>query len=151
MSGRENKTITAFFAEDHDEIDAILKAADFSDAAAALARLREFDRRLERHIVWEEEVLFPAAAREQPGLANGPIAMMRLEHAAIRKSKAHALDLLAGGDGAGARGAVNEMLGVLDVHNMKEERVLYPACDQLLAAGEIADLIDLFVTSARRV
>ena len=80
-------TISEFFATDHDEIDAILAAVNFDAPVEALARLKEFDRRLERHIVWEEEVLFPAAARAEPGLGRGPIAVMKMEHVEIRDAK----------------------------------------------------------------
>lgn len=146
-----NRTISGFFEKDHDEIDAILAAADFSDPAAALPRLREFDRRLERHIAWEEESLFPAAARADQGMTGGPVAVMKMEHAAIRKTKTQALERLAAGDAAGARVAVDEMLSILTSHNMKEEQILYPACDQILAATEVSRLIDLFTASGGSV
>ena len=143
------RTVSAFFEKDHDEIDALLAAVDFKDAAAALPKLQEFDRRLERHIVWEEEVLFPAAARAEPELARGPIAVMRLEHVDIRAGKSRALECLRKADGAGARSRIDEMLAVLSGHNMKEEHMLYPACDELIPAEEVGRILDLLEASPR--
>jgi iron-sulfur cluster repair protein YtfE (RIC family) len=145
----EKTTISAFFAKDHDEIDAILAAVDFKNPAAALPKLREFDQRLERHIVWEEEVLFPAAARAEPRLGQGPIAVMLMEHVAIRAAKSKALDCLAKADGAGARGRIEEMLAVLSGHNMKEEHMLYPACDDLIPAEETERILALLAGFSR--
>lgn len=140
-------TISAFFEKDHGEIDAILAAVDFVVPAAGLVKLKEFDRRLERHIVWEEDVLFPAAARVERGLAQGPIAVMKLEHVEIRASKALALDRMNAGDGEGARSFIQRMLAVLEGHNMKEERILYPACDDLIPAEEAGRILELLAGS----
>jgi regulator of cell morphogenesis and NO signaling len=143
----ENRTISAFFEKDHDEIDAILAAVDFKDAAAALPKLQEFDRRLERHIVWEEDVLFPAADRAAPQLGRGPIAVMLMEHVEIRAAKVRASECLRKGDGAGAQSYIAKMLTVLSGHNMKEEQMLYPACDQALPAEEVERMIELLESS----
>ncbi|MDP3541455.1 MAG: hemerythrin domain-containing protein [Elusimicrobiota bacterium] len=141
-------TISAFFAKDHDEIDAILSRADFREPAAALLILKEFDYRLERHIIWEETVLFPAAARVEPALARGPIPVMLMEHIAIRAAKAKALELLAKGDGLGALARIQEMLVVLAAHNRKEESVLYSACDRLIPKEEAESMLSLLASSA---
>jgi regulator of cell morphogenesis and NO signaling len=139
----DKQTISEFFSKDHDEIDAVLAEVDLTDAAAAYATLREFDRKLERHIVWEEDVLFPAAGRAAPQLACGPIAAMRAEHVEIRAMKAHALELLKKGDASGGRTFVEDMLAVLAAHNMKEEHMLYPACDLVIAPAEVDKILDL--------
>ena len=125
--------ISGFFEKDHDEIDQILATVDCARPGEALPRFEEFDRRLERHIVWEESLLFPSAVDAAPHLEQGPVGMMKMEHVRIRASKAEAVRCLRGGDAAGARRAIEEMLEALGPHNMKEERILYPLCDQLLA------------------
>lgn len=122
-------SLAGFFEADHDEVDALLESVPFEDPAAALPLLREFDRRLERHIVWEEELLFPAAAQAAPMLGAGPIPVMLDEHSEIRAAKAAALAALERGDGAAARRAIERMTAVLAPHNRKEEMILYPACD----------------------
>ena len=58
----EQNTITAFFEQDHDRLDELfktfqeLKRSDFSKAQEAF---KEFKVGLQRHIVWEEDLLFP--------------------------------------------------------------------------------------------
>lgn len=142
------ETISGFFAKDHDEIDAILSRADFRDPAAALPILKEFDYRLERHIIWEETVLFPAAARVDPALAQGPIPVMLHEHIVIRAAKAKALESLRRGDGMAAMTRIQEMLVVLAAHNAKEESILYPSCDRLIPRDEAASLLSVLASSA---
>ena len=68
-------TITEFFEQDHKEIDALVEGLTF-DSPRALERFERFDARLERHIHWEESLLFPAAARHAPQLQAGPIGVM---------------------------------------------------------------------------
>lgn len=137
----DRDAITTFFEKDHDEIDALLAGVDFS-APAAAASLAEFDRRLERHIVWEEDILFPAAARLAPPLADGPIAVMRAEHRAIRALKTAARAALEAGDAVAARARVAEMLDVLGPHNRKEEQILYPMCDRVLDGAGVRAVLD---------
>ena len=144
----EPNAIAAYFERDHDEIDALLASVDFADLKTALARFAEFDRRLERHIVWEEGTLFPAAARVAPALEEGPIAVMKMEHVAIRGLKQAALDALRRGDAPSARRLVAEMLQVLSPHNMKEEHMLYPACDGYLAGPAARAVMDEIKASA---
>lgn len=140
MAG-DDETISVFFEKDHDEIDALLADIDFERPAEALPLFSEFDRRLERHIVWEETALFPAAGRLAPGLAHGPIAVMLDEHRFIRKERLEALTALRAGDGRGAKRHVEAMLDVLGAHNMKEEQMLYPMCDRVLAGAEAGRIL----------
>lgn len=144
----KTETISGFFARDHDEIDAILARADFRDPASALPILKEFDYRLERHIIWEETVLFPAAARVDPALAQGPIPVMLSEHIAIRAAKAKAMESLRQGDGMAAMTRIQEMLVILAAHNAQEERVLYPSCDRLIPKEEAGSMLALLASSA---
>ena len=133
--------ISRFFEKDRDEIDQILATVDCARPDEALPRFEEFDRRLERHIVWEESLLFPATVSAAPHLEHGPVAVVKLEHANIRAAKSEAVQCLRGGDESGARRSIERMLNVLQPHNMKEERMLFPACDQFLAGSAAADLL----------
>lgn len=144
-----DEMISDFFKKDHDEIDALLSAVDFDRPKEALPLFAEFDRRLERHIVWEEDILFPAAARLAPPLAHGPIAVMLEEHILIRKDKREALERLRAGDGPGAKRCVAAMLEVLGGHNMKEEQILYPTCDRVLAGAQAARVMDVVREKSR--
>ena len=130
------ETVSGFFERDHGEIDALFNAVAFESPREALAAFKEFDGRLERHNGCEEGILFPEVSRKAPHLELGPIRVMRLEHEAIRRNKAAALKALGEGDGASARSHAGAMVEILKEHNMKEERILYPACDELLSAAE---------------
>jgi hypothetical protein len=66
------ESITEFFEKDHREIDAIFEKLTFLDAKADCSAFDEFDRRLERHIRWEEELLFPAIGAVNPMIEQGP-------------------------------------------------------------------------------
>lgn len=131
------RSISAFFERDHREIDAIFASVSFESPGEALAKFKEFDGRLERHINWEEDILFPAVGRKEPGLEAGPLRVMKMEHREIRENKAAALQALGKSDGKQARGFAERMCAVLRDHNGKEEMILYPACDNLLTQDEV--------------
>ena len=128
-----DKSITEFFENDHREIDAIFEGLAYEDAAKDLSLFKEFDRRLERHIRLEEDLLFPAIGAISPMIAQGPVRIMKLEHEAIRHSKAKAKEAFEKGDLAGSREHCEAVKEVLTQHNMKEEQILYPMADQALA------------------
>ena len=133
---RPSDSISDFFQQDHREIDPLLFGLDFRDPLKTLPRFEDFDRRLERHIRWEEELLFPAAGAANRALEQGPLIVMREDHVRIRAAKADALAALRRGDGTGAKTHSDRMVAILCGHNLKEERILYPACDQLLSSRE---------------
>ena len=138
------KPITDFMAQDHDRLDGLFKefqSAKISDRAKAMQAFSEFKRGLQRHIIWEEEFLFPRF-EEQTGISEGgPTAVMRLEHRRIK-------EVLDGMHDRAAAGMMDtgeyehELADVLLVHNTKEEAVLYPAIDRCVSAKEAARLID---------
>lgn len=136
-----DKSITEFFENDHREIDAIFEGLSYRDAAKDLSLFSEFDRRLERHIRWEEDLLFPAIGAINPMIAQGPVRIMKLEHEAIRHSKAKAKEAFEKGDLAGSREHCETVKEVLTQHNMKEEQILYPACDQSLDDRAVKELL----------
>ncbi len=140
-SAVETKQISNFFEQDHRQIDALFDGVRFESPKDALNPFKEFDRRLERHIRWEEEILFPAVSRKAPHLEMGPIRVMGMEHEEIRKNKAAALKALREGNGTLAKNHAQAMIEVLKEHNMKEEQILYPACDQLLSVEETAAIL----------
>ncbi len=58
----EQKTISQFFEQDHDRLDELFKTFQQlkrSDFAKAKEAFKEFKFGLQRHIVWEEDQLFP--------------------------------------------------------------------------------------------
>ena len=58
----EQKTISEFFEQDHDRLDEFFKTFQQlkrSDFAKAKEAFKGFKLGLQRHIVWEEDLLFP--------------------------------------------------------------------------------------------
>jgi iron-sulfur cluster repair protein YtfE (RIC family) len=141
-----NDSVSETLGEDHRRIDAVLadakRALAAGDREKASACFAEFRSRLERHIVVEEEVLFPAFEALAGAAAAGPTRVMRAEHAEIRRLMAELRAQLAP---AGALPATPfaELTALLRAHNGKEERVLYPASDRAAReAGSLAALAD---------
>jgi regulator of cell morphogenesis and NO signaling len=132
-------------AWDHDRLDALDKAAFDALGSGDLATARElfthFFRGLDRHIRFEEEILFPAL-EERAGFRPeaGPTAVMRAEHVEIRACLAGISAALDGG-GAGAAAIRSRMLSVLGGHNLKEEQILYPLADRALGKPEADALV----------
>ncbi|MBI4564146.1 MAG: DUF2249 domain-containing protein [Planctomycetes bacterium] len=152
----EETEIEAAFGRDHDEIDLLLGylrqdlqsvIGDKKRSAGSLGRqFDEFDGRLERHIRWEEEILFPAAEVLQPFLAQGPGRVMRMEHEEIRRLKAEVGRCLHTKEASAAavertREALEALVSLLTDHNHKEESIYYPASEQVLDGGKKADLL----------
>ena len=136
------RSIHEHYAGDHQHLDALfhqfqsLKAGDRSHAGKSF---QEFKAGLERHIVWEEEILFPSFDRRFGHLQGGPTAVMRWEHQQIRKF----LDAIALKLDRQDFGTEEEELGleaVLCPHNQKEEGILYPMIDQVVGEDERAEI-----------
>ncbi|MCS6295826.1 MAG: hemerythrin domain-containing protein [Nitrospira sp.] len=134
--------ISVTFEQDHDRLDALFtsfqqqKRADFTKAAAAFV---EFKFGLQRHIVWEEDVLFPKW-EENSGMAEGgPTQVMRTEHRIIGDCL-EAIHQKVQAKNPESDLEEQRLLDVLKSHNMKEERILYPSIDQVISDGERAEL-----------
>jgi len=134
----DQKTISAYFEQDHDRLDALfqsfqtLKRHDFAKAKAAF---KEFKFGLQRHIVWEEELLFPLW-EEKTGMSDGgPTFVMRAEHREIGRQ----LEAIHGKVAEQNPDSDREeaaLLNLLGSHNIKEERILYPSIDQVATQEE---------------
>lgn len=113
----------------HRQLDRLLEDADkLCGTAFEPEALSRFCDAMERHLGVEERVLFPAL--EQRMGRGGPITVMRQEHDAIRGLMA----ALRVAEAPGAYGPIVETLTVLvQQHHVKEEHVLYPLSDELLA------------------
>ena len=84
----QTQSINQHHTEDHQRLDGLFhefQNLKVSDHRAAEKSFGEFKAGLERHIVWEEEILFLAFEQKFGHLQGGPTAVMRLEHREIRK------------------------------------------------------------------
>lgn len=139
----ETRTISGFFQDDHDRLDALLQSfqtlrrQNFSKAKEAFT---QFKSGLERHIRWEEEILFPLW-EDKTGMSDGgPTFVMRHEHRRIEE-QLRAIDRKVADDNASAAESEQALLELLAAHNLKEERVLYPDIDQMTTPDECRDVL----------
>ena len=134
----EQKTIIEFYEQDHDRLDELIKTflkLKRSDFAKAKEAFKEFKFGLQRHIVWEEDVLFPLWEVKTGMSESGPTSVMRVEHRQIGR-QLEAIHGKVADQNPDSDQEEQVLLELLGSHNMKEERVLYPAIDQLTSAEE---------------
>jgi iron-sulfur cluster repair protein YtfE (RIC family) len=130
--------IRSTFADDHDRLDGLFESfrqAKKTDFARATQFFKEFKIGLQRHIVWEEQILFPLFEQKTGMVHSGPTEVMRQEHRQIAAHLEAVHDKVRKQD----PNSDNEewaLLAALAVHNQKEENVLYPALDRLLSDEE---------------
>ena len=117
------------------DAEAAVAAQDWSDARSLTSR---FSGELEAHFRTEEETLFPAF-ESATGMSGGPTQMMRYEHAQMRDLIDQMHSALGRQEEDSFSGAAETLLILMQQHNMKEENILYPMCDQHLA-GQCAAL-----------
>ena len=134
----EQKTICEFYEQDHDRLDELFKTFQKmkrSDFAKAKEAFKAFKFGLQRHIVWEEDLLFPLWEKETGMSEGGATSVMRAEHRQIGQQleAIHGKVAEQNPDSDQEEQALVDLLGS---HNLKEERVLYPAIDQLTSAEE---------------
>jgi hemerythrin-like domain-containing protein len=134
----QTQSINQHYTKDHERLDHLLHEftnLKASDRRAAEKSFGEFKAGLERHIVWEEEILFPAFEKKFGHLQGGPTAVMRLEHREIRKYLDAIARRLAEQDFHTDDEEISLALA-LSAHNHKEEGVLYPTMDRVFSEQE---------------
>jgi regulator of cell morphogenesis and NO signaling len=132
------QTVTVFYEKDHDRLDELFKTFQTSkrvDFAKAKEAFKEFTVGLQRHIVWEEELLFPMWEEKTGMIEDGPTPVMRFEHSQI-KQLLGAIHEKVEGQNLDTDQNEQALLNLLSSHNRKEERALYPAIDKVISAEE---------------
>jgi len=137
-------TILEFMSLDHDRLDNKIRM--YSKEKLVNIELAEstflfFKSELERHIILEEDILFPVFERKTGIKDAGPTSVMRTEHIQIKnhlqeiKRKLHAKKIQ---DPCEEEVA---LLKLLESHNQKEENILYPGIDNLTNEQEKEQMI----------
>ena len=143
QEARGNPTVSALLENDHREIDALFSLVEgliaAGNCAAAAESFRIFQKRLDAHIAAEEFVLFPAF--EKATARTGPTRVMRSEHGEFRRLMVAIRAALEGRSARDPLELVQELGRSLRIHNVKEERVLYPQMDVNLDGGQLAALV----------
>jgi iron-sulfur cluster repair protein YtfE (RIC family) len=144
-------TITTPLFQHHKYCDELFARAeeactdgDWATCGEAFTLLHD---QLEAHFASEEELLFPAFEAET-GMRSGPTEVMRGEHRQMRQLLAQMRAALESRDGDDFGGGAETLLILMQQHNMKEENILYPMCDQALAASDIATSLGQRLQSA---
>jgi len=135
--------IRDIMTQHHRSCDELLVAADraTADSAwdAAWSAFASFREAMLLHFSAEESVLFPLF-EQHTGIYCGPTQVMRGEHAHMRQLLAAAESALAVHDADDYAGHAETLLIMMQQHNVKEENVLYPMCDEQLA-GQLGTLV----------
>jgi len=129
-------SIRQLMTDDHRHCDdgfaALEQAVGRKDLAAARQAFGVFEACMLAHFAAEEETLFPAF-EAHTGMTEGPTRVMRMEHQQIRGLMREAGESLQQGDIDAYLGLADTIVIMMQQHNMKEENILYPMCDQHLA------------------
>lgn len=138
-------TLRSFLTDDHRHCDDLLAKAETAMAAGNLPATEtafvDFVAAMLAHFEAEETTLFPTF-EEKTGMRMGPTQVMRMEHIQMRALLNAAVDALEAGDSDEYQGQVETLVIMMQQHNMKEENILYPMCDQHLEA-ELPQLLPL--------
>lgn len=128
-------TIAEFMTADHKACDNEFATAETAtltdDWNEAETAFKAFNDDMAHHFRIEEEVLFPALA--SAGGPSGPVQVMLMEHVQIRDLLAQMAAAMAQKDAQEYSGLSETLLMVMQQHNHKEENILYPIMDQILA------------------
>lgn len=136
-------TFSEYLGSDHQRCDQL-----FADAEAAVESgdwqwagkaHREYIAAMQHHFAMEEQELFPAFENASGNTA-GPTAVMRHEHQQMRSLFGDMEVALAEQNADDYLGSAETLLILMQQHNAKEEQILYPMSDQVLA-GEQGELL----------
>lgn len=138
-------------AKDHDRLDSIF--AEFrgmrnTDMARAKTLFHDFMRGLQRHITWEEDILFPVFEDKTGMYDAGPVAVMRMEHCHIKNYLEQIHRKISTEDMQGIDDQEDALFAILAGHNNKEENVLYPWIDRETSEQKREDIISRMKNSS---
>lgn len=108
------------------------KAASEGDWNTARQAYQKFCQSMEQHFTMEEKVLFPDFEQAQ-GSEMGPTQVMRHEHEQMRSLMDSTQQALDTENKDEFLGEAETLLMFMQQHNAKEEMMLYPMADQVLA------------------
>jgi len=135
--------LAGFFTQDHRDCDSrwanLEGLLDSENSDAIKQAWREFDDSMRRHMSMEEDILFPAFDARSGMGGGGPTAMMKMEHQQMRGLLDQIGASIDSDETEEALDLGDTLLMLIQQHNVKEEGMLYPMAQNMLA-GEWADL-----------
>ena len=146
-------TITEYMTGDHRHCDEVLasleQAVSNSDWDNAEKLAAQFLLEMEQHLSMEEDVLFPAF-EQKTGIVGGPTMIMRAEHKQMRELFGQLQYAVDAKDSEELLDTTETLLILMQQHNVKEEGMLYPMCDQHLGSDAGPDRVPLCVACGVR-
>lgn len=132
--------IAEYLTEDHEHCDTLFAEAEnavgVGDWGQAENHFAAFRQDMLRHFAREETILFPEF-EAHTGMTAGPTLVMRDEHDQMRSALDGMAQALTNHDARAYLGLSETLLMLMQQHNMKEERILYPMADQALPSGAV--------------
>lgn len=133
--------LTQFFSTDHDRLDFLFhnyQQYKNVDPDKALQFFTKFTLGLEQHIRWEEELLFPAFEQVFNVHGGGPTFVMRSEHEIIKSLLRQLSSAIQ--EGKDTEMEEQKLIEVLNLHNEKEEQVLYVKADAMISKELVGEM-----------
>lgn len=125
-----------YLGDDHTRCDDLFAQAEKQVADGEWDKARashdQFIKAMERHFTIEESVVFPAF-EQASGSEMGPTAVMRHEHVQMRQLFVAMEQSLQDRNTNDYLGNSETLLILMRQHNAKEEQILYPMIDRMLA------------------
>ena len=135
--------LAAFFEQDHRDCDSrwadVEELLDTEDIDTARPAWQKYEASMRRHLAMEEDILFPAFNEISGMGSGGPVAMMKMEHQQMLGLLEQIGDAIESGDAQEAMDIGDTLLMLIQQHNVKEEGMLYPMAQNMLA-GHWAEL-----------
>jgi len=138
------QTITHTMQQDHRRCDELFVSAEELIANGQWDKagnaFKDFHDALDHHFRMEEQVLFPEFEK-QSGSTAGPTQVMRSEHEQMRELVSDMATAVEQQNQDDYLGLSETLLIMMQQHNTKEENILYPMTDQVLAQ-QLPDLLE---------
>ena len=139
MTNNDETELSAFFGSDHRNCDEkwvkVEDALDGGDGDTIAAAWQDFDHATRRHFEMEEAVLFPAFEATSGMGQSGPTEVMRMEHQQMRALLDQIGFAINENDTEEALDLGDTLHILIQQHNVKEEGMLYPMAENVLAGG----------------
>ncbi|WP_155991137.1 hemerythrin domain-containing protein [Thermocrinis jamiesonii] len=133
-------SIAEYLTEEHRECDSIyaeverlIREGKWEEGEKAF---EEFKSETLKHFEREEAVLFPEF-EGRTGIVMGPTQVMRMEHAQARELIERMERALKNRNREEFLSVGDTFMILIQQHNLKEEQILYPMCDQHLDPSEM--------------
>jgi len=126
--------IKDFMIQDHQRLDQALEGfvgISTNDPTLKMELFHRVRAVLERHMAWEEEILFPCIERRSGMHMPGPSALVQFQHQRI-KALLEKLSIQIANKEKEVDESQKELIALLTLHAEEEKRVLYPWIDLCL-------------------